>query len=144
MTEEQTIKILKRRTEELRLSYAITNEDLEAIEIVLSMLKEKDKELEKNKVKFIFELSSKDKQEMDNKIKDALKKVEKSYITVIVEKINKYKQQLKNNTKRVVQLQVLEQNGSLQQSEWEELNILFGDIEKTRGKLEVLQELLNT
>lgn len=61
---------------------------------------------------------------------------------VIKEKIEKYKQQLKNKTKRVVQLQVLEQNGGLQQSQWEELSILFGDIEKIRGKLEVLQELL--
>lgn len=61
---------------------------------------------------------------------------------VIEEKLEKYKQQLKNNTKRVVQLQVLEQNKSLQQSEWEELNILFGDIEKIRGKIEALEELL--
>lgn len=61
---------------------------------------------------------------------------------IIEEKVERYKQQLKNNTKRVVQLQVLEQNGGLQQSEWEELNTLFGDIEKIRGKLEVLQELL--
>lgn len=61
---------------------------------------------------------------------------------VIEEKIEEYKQQLKNNTKRVVQLQVLEQNKSLQQSEWEELNILFGDIEKIRGKIEALEELL--
>lgn len=61
---------------------------------------------------------------------------------IIEEKIEKYEQRLKNNTKRVVQLQVLEQNKSLQQSEWEELNMLFGDIEKIRGKLEVLQELL--
>lgn len=61
---------------------------------------------------------------------------------IIEEKLEKYKQQLKNNTKRVVQLQVLEQNGGLQQSEWEELNTLFGDIEKIRGKIEALEELL--
>ncbi len=72
------------------------------------------------------------KNELENSIsKEAIK-----------EKIEEYKQQLKNKTKRVVQLQVLEQNGGLQQSEWEELNILFGDVEKIRGKLEILQELL--
>ncbi len=60
----------------------------------------------------------------------------------IEEKINKYKQQLRNTTKRVVQLQILEQNKMLQQSEWEELSMLFGDIEKIRGKIEVLKELL--
>lgn len=76
-------------------------------------------------------------------LETALKHIENSISKeVIEEKIEKYKQQLKNNTKRIVQLQVLEQNDVLQQSEWEELNALFGDVEKIRGKLEVLQELL--
>lgn len=61
---------------------------------------------------------------------------------VIEEKINNYKQQLRNTTKRVVELQVLEQNRMLQKNEIEELNELLRDIDKIRAKIEVLEELL--
>lgn len=61
---------------------------------------------------------------------------------VIKEKIEKYKQQLRNTTKRVVELQVLEQNRMLQKNEIEELSELLRDIDKIRAKIEVLEELL--
>ena len=60
----------------------------------------------------------------------------------IEEKQSKYKQQLRNTTKRVVELQVLEQNRMLQKNEIEELNELLRDIDKIRAKIEVLEELL--
>lgn len=61
---------------------------------------------------------------------------------VIEENINKYKEQLRNTTKRVVELQVLEQNRMLQKNEIEELSELLRDIDKIRAKIEVLEELL--
>lgn len=60
----------------------------------------------------------------------------------IEEKQSEYKQQLRNTTKRVVELQVLEQNRMLQKNEIEELSELLRDIDKIRAKIEVLQELL--
>lgn len=62
----------------------------------------------------------------------------------IKEKQSEYKQQLRNTTKRVVELQVLEQNRMLQKDEIEELTELLRDIDKMRAKIQVLEELLNT
>lgn len=63
-------------------------------------------------------------------------------LEAIEKKIKEYKQQIRNNTQKVADLQVLEQNRRLQQIEYEELYILFRDIERIRGKIEVLEELL--
>lgn len=62
----------------------------------------------------------------------------------IKEKQSEYKQQLRNTTKRVVELQVLEQNRMLQKDEIEELTELLRDIDKKRAKIQILEELLNT
>lgn len=42
MDEKEAIKILNRRINQLRLKFAITNEDLEAIETALNLLEKKD------------------------------------------------------------------------------------------------------
>lgn len=107
------------------------------LEEAIKRTNEKVKKMDKGHNFFIdYEQEHKDLKLILNYIDNSISK------EVIEEKIEEYKQQLKNNTKRVVQLQVLEQNKSLQQSEWEELNMLFGDIEKIRGKIEALEELL--
>ena len=52
---EEAIEICKRRTNILKLKYAITNEDLEAIETVLQALENKNKEIDKlNKIGFKY------------------------------------------------------------------------------------------
>ena len=43
MSEEKIIEILNRRTKQLKLIFAITNEDLEAIESAVSLLEEKNR-----------------------------------------------------------------------------------------------------
>lgn len=46
MDEKEAIKILNRRINQLRLKFAITNEDLEAIETVLNLLEKKDQQID--------------------------------------------------------------------------------------------------
>lgn len=43
MNEKEAIKRLNRRINQLKLNFAITNEDLKAIETVLNLLEKKDK-----------------------------------------------------------------------------------------------------
>lgn len=68
MDEKEAIKRLNRRINQLKLNFAITNEDLEAIETVLNLLENKDKQIEQyqnmlatNDMLHVLECEKKDK-----------------------------------------------------------------------------------
>lgn len=127
----------------------IDNEDLKKIDNNFNSIIDKfTKQFVEQKdlaiAQYIISKQQKQIEQLENKIKKQ-KKLQENNISKdkIREKIDKIKKNISNKEKRIKQLQLLEKNSMISNSEWEESNQIFSEVEQLRGALQILEEVLN-